>query len=211
MYESNLKINIITKDNYLKHALLDYFSPFNEIVLQITPEPLPESTTDLYLVPAENTAGLFGETSGRPKTWLPVICHGPEQMLSRAYLQGCIDYLKTPWLPEELYYRVCYAGHTRFRSFFWRNISFSPFQAVLKKQIIELSKQEYTVFYILKNNPGQAVSRRALAYALWDRERPGSRAVDMHISALRKKIGGLIEEEVIYTIHGEGYMLKPDF
>ncbi len=211
MGESNLKINIITDDPYLKHTLLGYFSLHDEIILQITVEPLPESVTDMYVVPAENTAGLFGETSTRPSTWLPVICHGPEHLLGPSYLMACTDFLKDPWPPEELYYRIfqtCYSG---FRSFIWNTISFSPFKAVFKGQSAELSKQEYTVFYILKNNQGQTVSRRVLSYALWDRERPKSRAVDMHISALRRKIGGLLGEDIIYTVYREGYMLRGEF
>ena len=75
--------------------------------------------------------------------------------------------------------------------------------------VFSLSKQEYIIIYLLVKNRGRIVSRSEFAVSLWEGDRKQSRAVDMHISSLRKKLHNLRTacSFSIETIHGEGYLI----
>jgi DNA-binding response OmpR family regulator len=57
----------------------------------------------------------------------------------------------------------------------------------------------------LAARPRAAVSRESLLAELWGwGDAGGSRTVDSHIKALRRKLGG----DLIRTVHGVGYSLE---
>jgi len=91
----------------------------------------------------------------------------------------------------------------------WNTIAFTPFSGSRNNLKIQFSKQEYSLLMVLCKQTGKTVSRATLALALWGGERPYSRAIDMHISSLRKKLAKLLDssDHHIATIHGEGYLL----
>ncbi len=121
--------------------------------------------------------------------------------------------MKEPWMPEELYFRVL--AHTKdyFGTFRWMDIHFFPFYMQHNNMVVPLSNQEYTIIYILVKNKGRIVSRSEISLALWDRNKPDSRAIDMHISSLRKKLQkiGNNRRFFIETIHGKGYLVSEPF
>ena len=60
----------------------------------------------------------------------------------------------------------------------------------------------------LAADPGRAVSRHELLARVWDAERYGpTKVVDVHVAALRRKLGvdGLIE-----TVYGHGFRLRTE-
>ncbi len=167
------------------------------------------------MVPPERISDLRIDASGVVSTWLPVIVYGPSSLLVHAFHSGCTDYLKDPWEPAEFYVRLVKATSERFYLFRWGEISFFPFYAVLKGQIEALTPQEYLLLFVLRRCVGRAVSRKTLSYALWGEERMETRAIDMHISQLRRKLSRLVEGKetspryTICTVHGQGYLLLP--
>jgi two-component system alkaline phosphatase synthesis response regulator PhoP len=187
--------------------LISYFESHNGLLIEFSDNPIRGELTDLYLLPIEFLDTALNESALEKSSWLPIIAFGTDAYLPHAFLMGCSDYIKTPFDPEELYFRVIRCTSHRFRIFKWGNITFFPFFADLDGKLIQLSKQEYTVMFVLARNIGKTVHRRTLAYALWGTHCIRTRTIDMHISSLRKKLFPLLKG--IYTIHGEGYLLEP--
>jgi DNA-binding response OmpR family regulator len=63
---------------------------------------------------------------------------------------------------------------------------------------------------MLAANAGEALSREALYYGMWGKPAPpGTRALDMHIASLRKKLQRLFPEnrDCIRSVRGVGYLI----
>lgn len=70
---------------------------------------------------------------------------------------------------------------------------------------VHLTPIEFDLLLSLARRPGQVVSRQRLLAEVWDwADASGTRTVDSHVKALRKKIGA----ERIRTVHGVGYSLE---
>ena len=75
---------------------------------------------------------------------------------------------------------------------------------------IELTLSEFDIFEALMKSEGRAVSRDALAATLYGREStPLERAIDVHISNLRKKLEGSNKMALIRSVRGVGYVFVP--
>jgi len=79
------------------------------------------------------------------------------------------------------------------------------------EQMISLTATEYNVLELLLRNPGRIFSRSAILDRLWGfDEAPTDRAIITHIKDVRKKLkAGGLTEEIIETVYGMGYRLKP--
>ncbi|MGE3403204.1 MAG: response regulator transcription factor [Vicinamibacterales bacterium] len=72
--------------------------------------------------------------------------------------------------------------------------------------IVELTAREYAILEILAQARGRLVSRAMLCEHLYNEDVDiASNVVDVHIAALRKKLG----PELIKTRRGEGYIIEP--
>ena len=70
---------------------------------------------------------------------------------------------------------------------------------------MHLTPIEFDLLDCLARKPGVVASREQLLAEVWDwADASGTRTVDSHIKALRKKIGA----EWIRTVHGIGYALE---
>jgi len=181
--------------------------------------------------------------AGASAAGLPVIVFGPGELLPKAFGLGCSDYLRDPWDYAELQLRTL--RHTLppvlrlaggpFLLEERRLVSFPTGEAGRdsrdigsgasaaergtaeghRSEEVELSFQEALVLRILLLNRGEAVYRETLQYALWGERRRESRAVDMHITALRKKMEKLAAargqpggaEKTIQTVRTIGYRI----
>lgn len=79
-------------------------------------------------------------------------------------------------------------------------------RATVDGREVPLTPKEFEVLALLAEDPGAAVDRRRILREVWGTTWYGpSKAIDMHISALRKKLGdpGLIE-----TVRGVGFRLR---
>lgn len=76
----------------------------------------------------------------------------------------------------------------------------------LGEHLIDLSAREFALLRILLEQPGHPVSRAALEERLygWDEE-VGSNAVEVHIHALRRKLGAMW----IRNLRGVGWLVPP--
>ena len=75
---------------------------------------------------------------------------------------------------------------------------------------IELQPREFQLLEYLMRNADRVVTRTMLLEAVWDFHfDPKTNIVETHISRLRSKLAQHGGAELIQTIRGAGYMLRP--
>ena len=79
------------------------------------------------------------------------------------------------------------------------------------EQVISLTATEYNLLELLLQNPDRIFSRSAILDRLWGfDDAPSDRAINTHIKDIRKKLkAGGLTVEIIETVYGMGYRLKP--
>jgi DNA-binding response OmpR family regulator len=76
--------------------------------------------------------------------------------------------------------------------------------AVLDGESLKLTPKEFQLLHLFVSNPGRAFSREFLLERVWETQFEGyDRAVDTHITRLRRKLGPLGDS--ISTVWGVGY------
>ena len=71
-------------------------------------------------------------------------------------------------------------------------------------QLVELTFKEFELLRLLCTRRGVALTRDEILQAVWDYDYTGeTRTVDMHVKALRQKLG----EDIITTVRGVGYKM----
>ena len=74
---------------------------------------------------------------------------------------------------------------------------------------MHLTHKEFELLTVLVSNPGRAFSREFLVQRVWGSDFDGfDRAVDTHVTRLRKKLGSLGDQ--IVTVWGVGYRFNPE-
>jgi two-component system response regulator CpxR len=149
----------------------------------------------------------------RERSRVPVLmltARGEAEDRIRGLEGGADDYLAKPFQPRELAARVK-AILRRTVKEQWpeplelHGVRLDP-QAravTLDGAVVELTTLEFEILHALMDEAGKPVSRDELMQRLYGRDAtPFDRSVDMHISHLRKKLGG---EKRIKTVRGSGY------
>lgn len=71
---------------------------------------------------------------------------------------------------------------------------------------LELTRTTYEIFSLLIKREGELVTRDEICNVVWDEDYiDGSRAIDMHLSSIRKELKKLTNEKHIITRRGYGY------
>jgi hypothetical protein len=141
-----------------------------------------------------------------------LVCFGSAELLPGCFLAGCEDYLREPWTPDELAWRVRKLrrnGDQALR-FSWGELSIGHLELSSPRGRCRLSVQEQSILRLLTANAGEPVSREALYYGIWGKPAsPETRVVDMHIASLRRKLHRLFPESGvgIRSARGVGYLL----
>jgi DNA-binding response OmpR family regulator len=124
---------------------------------------------------------------------------------------GADDYVVKAFDLDELVAR-CTAlirrsrGHVR-NTVEWGDIRFDTDSGDVVRggEVVSLSGRERDILYILMTNVGRTVSKSRIESHIydWSSELIESNTIEVHISALRRKLG----RELIRTIRGVGYMI----
>jgi DNA-binding response OmpR family regulator len=76
---------------------------------------------------------------------------------------------------------------------------------------LDLSAKEFDLLALLVRNAGSVVTRETIMSEVWDEHWFGStKTLDVHISWLRKKLGGDASSSVISTVRGVGFRFEVD-
>ncbi len=128
---------------------------------------------------------------------------------------GADDYMTKPFSVRELVARVRAAlRRSGFESQLPKlyddgilRIDYADFAVNCQGQGIKLTRKEFALLSILSRNKGRVVPREQLLDQVWGLEYYGeARTLDVHISGLRKKLGGC--GNCIETVIGIGYRFR---
>ena len=75
-------------------------------------------------------------------------------------------------------------------------------------ETLDLKPREFKILEVLMRHPGQVVTRTMLLESVWDYQfNPQTNVIDVHMSRLRKKLGGSPDRPLLETVRGAGYRL----
>jgi DNA-binding response OmpR family regulator len=154
--------------------------------------------------------------AGREMPVLMLTAKGDEDDIVRGFEAGANDYVTKPFGVRELTARLdallrrsARIARTKFQAGPIA-VDSERLEAYVAGQTIELSAREVRILWVLGQDAGRIVSRRALLKDAWDMNNADqleTRTVDVHIAKLRKKLGAI--GDTIATVRGQGYRLTP--
>jgi len=132
---------------------------------------------------------------------------------------GADDYVIKPYAPEALLARIRALLRRSGESasppstLTWGELclDLTSGKVRLGEQVIPLTATEYNLLELFLHNPNRIFSRNAILDRLWGfDDAPSERTIVTHVKDIRKKLkAGGLTEDILETIYGMGYRLKP--
>ncbi|HUW40029.1 MAG TPA: winged helix-turn-helix domain-containing protein [Rectinemataceae bacterium] len=175
-------------------------------VLSVSPLDAASEPADLSVIPVERYLAL-------PESLrlMPSFAYGPAALIGLAFEAGCLDYLREPWNLSELFARSTRIKVTRAagKGFVLELVGGTLRILAPLRDELALSEPEQKLLRLLMLNAGTPVPRSALCFALWGDDGRRSRAPDVHISSIRRRMEGACPGmgALIKASRGSGYRL----
>ncbi len=179
---------------------------------------------DVHL-PSLNGMSLCGKlrSQGYLKPILLMIANHDDENVVALFNAGADDYISKPFAPSVLLAKmrtllrrsgaIAAKGALNPTTLTWGKLCLDPDsgRVTVDDLIVALTATEYNLLELFLRNPNRIFSRSAILDKLWGFDKaPTDRAIITHIKDLRKKLkaSGLVED-LLETIYGMGYRLKP--
>jgi two-component system OmpR family response regulator len=125
---------------------------------------------------------------------------------------GADDYLVKPFVLAELVARVCAVLRRRGKvpsTVEIGDLLLDTASGVAQRgdRSLELTATEWRLLDYLATQRGQVVSKEQILVAVWGYQDYDPNLVEVHVSALRRKLG---EPRLVHTVRGLGYVLRPE-
>jgi DNA-binding response OmpR family regulator len=142
----------------------------------------------------------------------PFFAYGSERLMSFAFAAGAMDYLREPWGLEELEARIEGRLAARVFSIKGCRLSLRGRRLSVGSSGLDLGPEEARLLELFLLAPGEILSRELLLEELGLQAGTDSRALDMRISALRKRLSclGIAAKASVIACRGKGYRLAVD-
>ena len=206
-----LELYTLNSMNFKAEGFADAQSFFQAIAKE-----LPELVVLDVMLPDMSGVDVLKKLRANPKTAkLPVImatARGAEYEKIKALDLGADDYMTKPFSVMEMVARIKAIlrrsnegsdaqGEVKFGKIVINEVKHS---VTADDKKLDLSLKEFELLLLLIKHPGRVYSRDELLNLIWGIDYDGeNRTVDVHIRALRSKLGDL--ENVIQTVRGIGY------
>jgi DNA-binding response OmpR family regulator len=132
----------------------------------------------------------------------------------RLFRAGADDFIVKPLDTEELLTRIK-ASFTKPRASQTKlevadlKIDLKKFTAVRNGKLLKLTPREFKLLKFLMRNKGRVLTREIILDRVWSYdESVNSRAIDVYVGYLRKKVDSGFKKKLIKTVRGFGYMIK---
>lgn len=216
-------IAVVEDDESIREMLRYYFQSVGysvrayesgEALFEDSDQPLPLLyILDIMLPGMDGLEILRRLREGRETSEIPVImltARSAEMDRVAGLENGADDYVVKPFGIMELQARVkAVLRRTERRGdrvLTWGDVELDPAAREVHKagKPVELTYKEFELLKLLFSRRGVALTRDEILQAVWDYDYTGeTRTVDMHVKALRQKLG----EDIITTVRGVGYKM----
>ena len=217
-------IAVVEDDESIREMLRYYFQSVGytvrayesgEALFEDAGQPLPVLyILDIMLPGMDGLEILRRLREGRETSEVPVImltARSAEMDRVSGLENGADDYVVKPFGIMELQARVkAVLRRTQRRGdrvLTCGELEIDPAAREVRKggKLVELTFKEFELLRLLCTRRGVALTRDEILQAVWDYDYTGeTRTVDMHVKALRQKLG----EDVITTVRGVGYKMS---
>lgn len=192
------------------------FAKDGKQALEMANTHLPAAIVLDVVMPGMLGSELIKTLRENPKTELiPVVMvTGSDELNVRiqCYSYGADDFIAKPFHPKELLSRVLSKiqrakqqrkGDNQFMLLGNIKLDLINHTLLVENMNVDIGTIEFKILHCLLSHQGQLVTRQALNDFVWGQELPSDRAMDPHITALRKKLSS--SEVELRTIYGKGY------